>query len=208
VRRVALVARFAIAALGAAVLAFFVTFRTFRVASASMSPSLHTGDVVLANMLVYRAVSPRAGDVVVHAAPMASATLVLKRILAVPGDTFSIGGGVVRRNGTIVPEPYLSQATSYRFAIARKTFIVDGTALDTRDANLLAAEAWTSPDAVPRGCYLVFGDDRSNSVDSHLFGCAQTDGVFVSGPAAGRAGFVAGRVVRIVYPFDRAGGLP
>jgi hypothetical protein len=63
---------------------------------------------------------------------------------------------------------------------------------------------WGAPDRIPPNCYLMFGDNRNDSEDSHIWGFAQNHGTFASGPRAGeRAGFT-GRAFLIFWPITQA----
>ena len=82
--------------------------------------------------------------------------------------------------------------------------IVDGVALDPASANFPARALWSASDRIPSGCYLMLGDNRNRSDDSHLWGFAQTGGTFQSGPREGqRASFTGHAFVRF-WPLDRA----
>ncbi len=116
----------------------------FRVPSASMVPTLAVDDLIVVDRLAYRLEVPRHGDVVVlGSAGLADAELLVKRVVGVPGDVLQAGGGVLVRNGAVVPEPYLAPgAVTFDFG----------------------------PVVVPRGHYWVMGDNRPQSQDSRAFG--------------------------------------
>jgi hypothetical protein len=66
---------------------------------------------------------------------------------------------------------------------------------------------WTAPDRIPPNCYLMLGDNRNDSEDSHIWGFAQDAGTFATGPRAGeRAGFT-GRAVVVFWPVTEARAL-
>lgn len=155
--------------------------RPFRVPSASMAPTLQTGDVLLADR------SPRAaadrGDVVVfdgrgYFAPSADDgdRFWVKRVLAVGGDRVRCcdDSGAITIDGNPLEEPYLPA----------------GTTPSDIEFDLL----------VPEGRLFVLGDNRSNSTDSrHLLGA----------PGGGMipADRVVGEAERIVWPLTRSGSL-
>jgi signal peptidase I len=66
------------------------------------------------------------------------------------------------------------------------------------------ASQWSAPDRIPPHCYIMLGDNRNDSEDSHIWGFAQDGGRFASGARAGeRAGFT-GRAFLIFWPFSQA----
>ena len=66
-----------------------------RVSSDSMSPTFRTGDEVLVQKLGAHAREPSVGEVVVVRSP-ASGDLVIKRVVAVGGQTVGIADGVLK----------------------------------------------------------------------------------------------------------------
>jgi signal peptidase I len=156
--------------------------RPYRVASASMEPTLHcgrpapgclagTGDVVLVDRLVRR---PARGQIVAARAPAAarrrcgSGGTLIKRVVGLPGETLIERDGFVFVGGHRLREPYLD--------------------LFRRDHA--PARTWH----VPGGAYFLLGDDRANSCDSRAFG------------AVPRAA-ILGRAVAVVWPPGRVRGL-
>lgn len=136
---------------GALVVALVIkTFllQAFYIPSLSMEPTLHKGDRVLVNKLSYRLHDVNRGDIVVFERPEAEGPDeikdLIKRVIALPGDTISQGPeGTVLINGRVLEEPYLP----------------DGTV--TEDLRT---------QTVPDGYVFVMGDNRGDSRDSRFFG--------------------------------------
>jgi signal peptidase I len=114
-----------------------------RVASASMEPSLRTGDTVLVDHLSARVTGWQRGDVVVFRSPQ-DGELTLKRIVGLPGDEVSIEDALLSVNGRRVQETYADLSH------------VDGL--------------YVGPITVPPGGYYLLGDSRAGSVDSRSYG--------------------------------------
>src|SRR5215470_5691127 len=96
-------------------LAIHFSIQPYLVEGPSMQPGLHDGNRVLVNLLAYRFGSPQRGDVVIINPPR---TLVnprfglkplIKRIIALPGDTVTISPTAVYVNGKKLSEPYLAK---------------------------------------------------------------------------------------------------
>ncbi len=115
--------------------------------SSSMEPTLEINDRLIIEKLTYHFREPERGDVVVF-----NPTEVLrrqnfkdafiKRVIGLPGETIEIKGGKVYVNGTALKEDYTAQPPDYDYG----------------------------PVTVPEGQYLVLGDNRNNSYDSHYWG--------------------------------------
>jgi signal peptidase I len=140
------------------------------VPSGSMEPTVQVGDHILVNKLAYGVhvplvhanvidlPGPRRGDVVVLESPEDGRVL-LKRVVALPGDDVAVRDGTTWIDGKPVDD-----------APAR------GPASDAHDGG-----PDFGPTTVPPNHYLVLGDNRGNSKDSRMFG-------FVAKPAIlGRA---------------------
>jgi signal peptidase I len=120
----------------------------FRIRSESMLPTLHSGDQVLVDKRAYGHVgSERRGDLAVLRAPR-SGQILLKRIVAVAGDTVAIEDGLLYVDGRRRIEPYVDQRA------------IDGL--------------YFGPVRVPQGAVFVLGDNRANSEDSRAFGAVAT----------------------------------
>jgi signal peptidase I len=188
-----------------AVALLIVTFlgRPYFIPSASMEPTLQIHDVLLVDKLEYRFRKPADGDIVVFPPPLASPDDFIKRVIGRPGDSISVEGGVVRRNGVALAEPYIAEKPNYTLEIKNYGVVVDGTPLDPNLANIPPKSAWTAPDKIPPHCYLMMGDNRNDSEDSHVWGFAQDSGTFYAGERKGEAAGFTGRAVLLIWPFNR-----
>ena len=108
----------------------------------SMEPTLAAGDEVLLNRLSYRIGVPDAGDMIAfYPNDNRSASVSVKRIIGVPGDTVRIANGAVYVNDILIEN------------VARTDYISEAG---------LAADGVT----LKEGEYFVLGDNRNNSEDS------------------------------------------
>ena len=119
-------------------------FQVARVEGRSMEPTLQDQDRLVVNKLAYQVHDPAVGDVVMLLHPNDPSQSLVKRIVAEPGDTVVIQGGVVIRNGVAINEVYVPA--------------------ELRSFDTLP------PVAIPQGFYFVLGDHRNNSSDSRTFG--------------------------------------
>ncbi len=131
-------AAFAIAML---VQAFLV--KPFTIHQVSMEPTLDEGDRILINRVTYHFRQPKTGDIIVFHSPVREGEDLVKRVIAVGGDTLSISHGTVSVNGVALSEPYLLE---------------QGFAGDYPETK------------IPAGQLFVMGDNRNNSGDSRFFG--------------------------------------
>ena len=162
-------------AAGLVVLASFgvylvLRFHTYYAPSESMAPTIRKQQMFVVDRFAYRGEPPRRGDVVVFTPPILSPNPYFKRVVAVPGDRFAIRGGHTLINGMLVDDPYAPKEAPYELAVRDYGMWVDGARLEPALAMIPPRARWTAPDTVPAGCYVVLGDNRANSQDSHAFG--------------------------------------
>ena len=120
----------------------------FVVDGSSMDSTLTTGDRVFVNKLSYRLHDPRRGDVVVlHQITGRSERDLIKRVIALPGETIEMTDCDVRIDGRLLLEPYLDPE------------VVSSTCGGDFD-----------PVTVPDDHVFVMGDNRSGSQDSRAIG--------------------------------------
>ena len=118
-----------------------------RVYGHSMEPNLHTDQRLVVEKVSYRLHSPHRGDVVVLRLPERGPELLIKRVIALPGETIDIQGGSVYIDGQPLDEPYLKRKTAGTFPLT----------------------------TVPDGHVFVMGDNRGASNDSRVFGAIPLD---------------------------------
>ena len=184
---------------------FLITFvvRTFFIPSGSMEPTLQIHDVLLVNEFEYRFAKPKEGDIVVFPPPILSSNDFIKRTIGLPGDQIRVHDGTVYRNGEPMDEPYIAQKPMYELEVRNYGIWVNGEKLDPATANVPPKEKWSAPDRIPDGCYMMFGDNRNNSEDSHIWGFAQPAGTFATGQRqAQNAGFT-GHAFLLFWPLNR-----
>jgi len=140
----------------------------YQVPSGSMEPTLMPGDRIAVNMMAYGVRvpfteielidrgEPQRGDVVVFKSP-ADGTRLIKRVVAVGGDTVALVDGRLWIDGKPL---HASGADDIEHFGAREVH------LNLRDGG--------GPDiasgAIPEGMALVLGDHRGNSADGRFFG--------------------------------------
>jgi signal peptidase I len=144
--------------IGVALLVAFLV-RTFVLAhfvvdGPSMLNTLHDGDRVLVNKLSYRLHDPNRGDVVVlHEDSGATDRDLIKRVIALPGETIEMHDCKVLIDGQTLDEPYLDPEV-----------VTPGNCGGDFE-----------PVFVPEGEAFVMGDNRPGSQDSRRIGPVDDD---------------------------------
>lgn len=180
--------------------------RPYFIPSASMESTLLVHDVLIVEKPSFEFSVPHDGDIAVFHPPIVAPDDFIKRVIGSPGDSLRIHGGKLTRNGVLTNEPY-ADPPQYEFSIHDYGLYVDGVRMTPASANLPPRSDWTAPDRVPENCYIMLGDNRNDSEDSHVWGCAQASGRFASGPRAGEPAYFVGKAVAIVFPLTRIRGL-
>jgi signal peptidase I len=136
--------------------------------SSSMEPTLKISDRVIINKLAYNFEAPKREDIIVFNPTEALKArnfkdAFLKRIIGIPDDTVEVKDGKVYVNEKVLEESYIAQPPDYQFG----------------------------PVKVPPNSYLVFGDNRNNSYDSHYWGFVPKE-------------LIIGKATKIYWPLKRA----
>jgi signal peptidase I len=198
---------FIVAGIAAWLLITFVA-RTYYIPSGSMLPTLQIHDVLLVDKFEYRFRAPSEGDIVVFPPPTPTNDDFIKRIIGRPGDRLRVTAGTVFVNEKALHEPYAVDRPAYEMAIRDYGIYVSYGAgwqrLDPSSANVPPKSMWTAPDRIPPRCYIMLGDNRNDSEDSHIWGFAQNAGRFATGPRAGEPAGFTGRAFLIFWPPSQA----
>jgi signal peptidase I len=141
--------------------------------SDSMVPTLIKDDRLIIDKLSYRFGQPQRGDIVVF---NPTATLeeqkfkdaFIKRVVGLPGERIEVKDGKVFVNDQPIAENYTAELPNYN---------------------------WKYDGVIPANSYIVFGDNRNNSYDSHYWGLVPKDKL-------------VGRAIVRFWPPARVGGIP
>lgn len=116
--------------------------------SGSMEPTLQINDRLVVEKISYYFNPPERGDIVVFwpperlTPPGQRRDAFIKRIIGLPGDVVEVREGRVVVNGELLEEDYIKAPPDYEWG----------------------------PEQVPQESYLVLGDNRNSSYDSHSWG--------------------------------------
>ena len=122
-------------------------FESVTVNGPSMFPTLKNSDCYWLNRFTYIGKNPRQFDIVALKEPR-DGTLIVKRIIATPGQSVYLYQGRVYVDGKLLVEPYLPDKTpTYAYEKSENELFCVG-----------------------KNDYFVMGDNRNNSTDSRTFG--------------------------------------
>jgi signal peptidase I len=167
---------------------FLRTFlvEAFRIPSGSMENTLLIGDFLFVNKALYGAEvpiihsrlpavrEPVRDDILVFDSVEEEGLKVVKRLIGMPGDTLSMEGGQLYRNGHKVDEPYAVHADPGRSedpGQRAKMRAWQVSHLATRDTASYHPDLqdW-GPIVVPADSFFMMGDNRDSSYDGRYWG--------------------------------------
>lgn len=169
-------------ALAAAFAVRFWVLQQFYISGPSMEMTLYSNDRVLVNKLSYRFHEVRRGDVVVFDRVTRNGNEVahddlIKRVIALPGESIEIKGCRVYIDGAVLAEPYLPKGDTSRPTAQEQCRVSEMRKV-----------------VVPRAHVFVMGDNRPESFDSRSFGSIPES-------------LIVGRAFAVVWPIGSVGGL-
>jgi len=118
------------------------TLQSFKVEGFSMEPSFHHGQYLVVVKAVYWFGDPQRGEVIVFRSLENPDRDLIKRVIALPGETVEIKEGKVYIDGAPLEEDYILEEPQYTYPSRQ----------------------------VPPDLYFVLGDNRNSSSDSHVWG--------------------------------------
>ena len=158
------------------------------VPTGSMNPTILEGDRLLVDKHVFglripftlvhltAGEDPARGDIVVFDSPSDGKSLV-KRVIAVPGDTVALNGECLIVNGYLADytvgdfnhlHGLLASTAALNPVLLREAGV--GRAHDIMILPNRLSKGFFGPLTVPNGMYFMLGDNRDNSADSRYFG--------------------------------------
>ena len=141
-------------------------FVPYEIPSGSMEDTIMTGDMVFSEKVTYYMRAPQQGDIVTFDDPEVEGRTLIKRVIAVGGQTVNLVDGHVVVDGVVLDEPY---------TLGKESNPLNRTAPGV-DISF--------PYTVPDGSVWVMGDNRTSSQDSRYFGAIPVSSI------TGRASFV------------------
>lgn len=137
----------------------------YEIPSGSMETTIMTSDRIFSEKVSYYSRDVQQGDIVTFEDPEVEGRTLIKRVIAVGGQTVDLQDGVVYVDGEPLSEDYTHGLPSYPLTPANGVSI-------------------SYPYTVPEGYLWVMGDNRTNSADSRYFGAVPSSNV------TGRACFI------------------
>ena len=123
----------------------------YQIPSGSMENTIMISDKVFSEKVSYYFRDPQPGEVVTFDDPEVEGRTLIKRCIAVGGQTVDLQDGKVVVDGQVLLEPYTNGRRSDALATATGVEI-------------------EYPYTIPEGYIWVMGDNRTNSADSRYFG--------------------------------------
>jgi len=178
-------------------------FQPFTIPSASMEPTLLTGDYIIVSKYSYGyskhsiplsppifkgrllGRQPQRGDIIVFKTPLDNKTDYIKRLMGLPGDRIQVKHGTVFINGKALAQMPKGQDQAVIQEAQRQVDVIRETNLQGRSYLTYSWDPNQDQDntpviVVPDGQYFFMGDNRDNSLDSRF------------GREVGGVGFVPG----------------
>ncbi len=133
-----------------------------------MQNTLLPGDKILAQMFPLR--PPTHGQLILFFSPRDRDQILIKRVIAIPGDHLRIANEAVILNGTVLDEKYVTRQTRLE-PFYPKDFPNDVELPDCAQGHeAFSRQVVNGEIVVPVQSYFVLGDNRDDSLDSRCWG--------------------------------------
>lgn len=150
----------------------------YTVPTGSMQPTIKEGDRIIVNKMaydikfpfsqlsLYKVSEPKRGEIVVFESKAAQNRLI-KRLIGLPGDVIEMRDEALFINGKPLNYQISEQSAQQLLVTEQVDTIIHHVRIDKQRSNQLSN---FKPITVPKGHYLVLGDNRRNSSDSRVYG--------------------------------------
>ncbi len=157
----------------------------FRIPSGSMMPTLLIGDLILVDKFSYGLrlpvlhykffewEEPALGDVLVFRYPRDPSVDFIKRVVGLPGDRVVYRDKELEINGQAYPKSHPKEFINQLLGVPKPYHTQYTEKLEDRTHRILTDAQYPSQTLefeVPKGHYLVMGDNRDHSSDSRVWG--------------------------------------
>ena len=124
-------------------------FQLSRISGSSMEPQYQDDDLVMIEKMFYKMSQPKYDDIVVasYQNEFLEETLIIKRVIGLPGDKIEFIDNQLYRNGKLIKEDYINE-----------TMIQEDMKIN-----------------VPKNTVFLLGDNRNISKDSRVIGCVDIE---------------------------------
>lgn len=175
--------------LAAIVFARVYVFTPVTVSGHSMDPTLSDGQRLISSKIS----DYDRWDIITTKEPGDEDRMIVKRIIGMPGDTVKMVNDQLTINGKTYDEPYLKE---YKKEFSNDKLQDEYSYNNAFQSQAVNAQNFTSDFefTVPKGEYLVLGDNRLISKDSRMFGLIDED-------------MIQGKVVFRYWPLNEIGGV-
>jgi signal peptidase I len=134
----------------------YFLIQPFYVKGASMEPNFEDKEYLIIDEITYRFRQPERGEIAVFRYPNDPSQFFIKRIIGLPGETVTVSGGKV----------FIEGADGQNVKLDESQYLATG--LETAGEKRIVLSS---------GQYFMLGDNRSNSLDSRIFGPVPKDDV-------------------------------
>jgi len=141
---------------GVFMLVYIFIAQLLKVNGDSMFPTFKDGEQLISEKLSIRIKPIVRGDIVVFKHPQNSERFLIKRVVGMPNDVFTVSNGLVFVNGATIKEPYVMQGIK----TMQGAIIKEG--IDYQ---------------IPKDEYILLGDNRDQSSDSRDFGAVSAKNI-------------------------------
>jgi signal peptidase I len=169
-------------------------FKSYRIPSTSMAPTVRVGDFIIVDTWAYNNNSVERGDIIVFKYPNDPSIDYIFRVIALPGEEFEYTNKQIYLDGKPMQQYEKGSYTS--LAKPDRKFTQKIEILEGLEYKILLMERHPTINTtmiVPEDHYLVMGDNRDNANDSRYWGYVPVE-------------YIKGKALYVWFNYSEAGG--